>query len=66
MKSELENIIRSTLVIQNKQSIGLCMNKLMEHLELKNKLKCNHGYDDVMQDDWGKMVCTKCNKVLSE
>ncbi len=62
MKEELQNIIRSTLVIQNKQSLGLCVEKIIKHIETK----CNHGYDDVIQDDLGRMVCTKCNKVLSE
>lgn len=35
MKTEIEDIIRSTLVIQNKQSLGLCAEKIVKHIESK-------------------------------
>ncbi len=33
MKTEIEDIIRSTLVIQNKQSLGLCVDKIIKYIE---------------------------------
>lgn len=35
MKTEIEDIIRSTLVIQNKQSLGLCAEKIVKYFKDK-------------------------------
>lgn len=35
MKKQIENIIKSTLVIENKQSIGIAVNKIMNLYDSK-------------------------------
>jgi len=57
------DIVRSVLVIQNRQSIPLCISRLDDYL--KNK-KCVHPYDDVEQNDKGQIVCKICNEKLAD
>lgn len=63
MRTEIEDIIRSTLVIQNKQSLGLCAEKIVKHLESQ---KCTHPYSDIEQTDMDGLICRKCNKKLTD
>lgn len=57
------DIVRSVLVIQNRQSIPLCISRLDEYF--KNK-KCVHPYDDVEQNEMGQIVCKICKKRLAD
>ena len=61
MKTEIEDIIRSTLVIQNKQSIGLCVEKIVKYLEGQ---KCVHPFNKTMKVDSHTMICTNCKEKL--
>jgi len=63
MKTEIEDIIRSTLVIQNKQSLGLCAEKIIKHLENQ---KCTHPYSDIEQTDMDGLRCAKCGEKLTD
>lgn len=57
------DIVRSVLVIQNRQSIPLCISRLDDYF--KNQ-KCVHPYDDVEQNEMGQIVCKICKKKLTD
>jgi hypothetical protein len=57
------DIVRSVLVIQNKQSMPLCISRIDDYF--KNK-KCVHPYDDIVNHDMEGLSCTKCGEKLTD
>lgn len=57
------DVVRSVLVIQNRQSIPLCISRLDEYF--KNQ-KCVHPYSDIEQTDMDGLICRKCNEKLTD
>ena len=56
------DIVRSVLVIQNRQSIPLCIGRLDEYFKTQ---KCVHPYGAVEQNDFGVFICTNCGEKLT-